>query len=134
MLTIDHEKICYLIIKAREFDAKMDPEVDDPGDNPVDDGDREILFDHPDDPTVEEIRACLAGLNEDEAAEVLALVWIGGGDYDADEWDEALAAARDDPDSRRPAALLSIPLLGDYLEEGLAELGYSCQDEEIGRL
>jgi hypothetical protein len=134
MLTIDHEKVCYLIIKAREFDAKMEPEVDKPGDNPVDDSDREILFDYPDDPTVEEIQACLAGLNEDEAAEVLALVWVGCGDYDADEWNKALAAARDDADSRRPAALLSIPLLGDYLEEGLAELGYSCEDVEIGRL
>ncbi len=129
-LTIPLEKICYLIIKAREFDAKMEPEVPDPGDNPTDDADRGILFDYPDDPTVEEIRGCIEGLNEDESAELLALVWVGSGDFDAEEWDEALATAREDADSRRPDALLGIPLLADYLEEGLDALDYSCADVE----
>jgi Protein of unknown function (DUF3775) len=128
MLSIDPERVCYLIIKAREFDAKMEPELPDPGDNPIDDADREILFDYPDDPTVEEIKACLESLNIDEASEVLALVWIGAGDYDVSEWRQAVAAAHDDPDSRRAEALLGIPLLGDYLEEGLTALGYSCED------
>jgi hypothetical protein len=134
MLTIDPAKVCFLIIKAREFDAKMEPEVPAPGDNPVDDADREILFDYPDDPTVEEIRGCLDALNEDEQAELLALVWIGCGDYEASDWAAAVATAREDPDDRRPEALLSIPLLADYLEEGLAALGHSCRDVELGRL
>lgn len=134
MLTMDPEKVCFLIIKAREFDAKMEPEVSEPGDNPIDDEDREILFDYPDDPTVEEIRGFIESLNEDEAVEILALLWVGAGDYDAEEWEEAVQDARDDPDNRRVEALLSIPLLGDYLEEGLAELGYSCEDVEMGRL
>jgi hypothetical protein len=134
MLTIAPDKVCYLIIKAREFDVKMDPEVPDPGDNPIDDADREILFDYPDDPTVEEIRACLDGLNEDESAEVLALVWLGRGDYVVDEWETIVPTALEDVDSRRPDALLGIPLLGDYLEEGLSQLGYSCEDVEMGRL
>ncbi|MGF1640463.1 MAG: DUF3775 domain-containing protein [Rhodospirillales bacterium] len=134
MLTIALDKLCYLIVKAREFDAKMEPEVPDPGDNPVDDADRQILFDYPDDPTVEEIRACLEGLNEDESAEVLALVWLGRGDYDAEEWPVIVSTALEDADRRRPEALLGIPLLADFLEEGLSLLGYSCADEEMGRL
>ena len=134
MLTIDHEKVCYLIIKAREFDAKMEPEVSDPGDNPADDGERVILFDYPDDPTAEEVRTCLEGLNEDEACEVLALLWLGRGDYDHSEWERALAEARDAPNDRRPETLMGEPLLADYLEDGLSQLGYSCEDVEIGRL
>ncbi len=134
MLTIALDKICFLIIKAREFDAKMEPEVPEPGDNPTDDADREVLFDYPDDPTVEEIRGFIESLNGDELVEVLALVWIGEGDYDVEEWQSAVADARDNPDERRAEALLSIPLLGDFLEEGLAEMGYSCTDEEMGRL
>jgi hypothetical protein len=134
MLTIPLEKVCFLIIKAREFDAKMEPEVPDPGDNPIDDDDREILFDYPDDPTVEEIRGCLQSLNEDEAADILALVWVGRGDYDAEDWAEAVVAARDAADERRAEALLSIPMLADFLEMGLDELGYSCTDFEIDRL
>ena len=134
MLTIAVEKVCYLIIKAREFDVKMEPEVPDSGDNPTDDADREILFDYPDDPTVEEIRAFLEGLNEDESAEILALVWLGRGDYVVGEWETIVPTALEDVDSRRPEALLGIPLLGDYLEEGLSQLGHSCEDVELGRL
>lgn len=134
MLTIAPEKVCYLIIKAREFDVKMEPEVPDSGDNPTDDADREILFDYPDDPTVEEIRAFLEGLNEDESAEILALVWLGRGDYVVGEWETVVSTALEDVDSRRPEALLGIPLLGDYLEEGLSQLGHSCEDVELGRL
>ncbi len=133
-LTIDHEKICYLIIKAREFDAKMDVETPEPGSNPADDGEREVLFDYPDDPTAEEIRGLLATLNDDELIEVLALTWIGAGDYDVDEWDDAVAVARDNPDSRRAEAFLGMPLLGDLLEEGLAELGLSCADVAFDHL
>lgn len=134
MLTIPLEKVCFLVVKAREFDAKMDPEVSDPGDNPIDDEDREILFDYPDDPTVEEIRGFLELLNEDELVDIVALIWIGEGDFEADDWDDAVTAARDAPDERRVEALLSIPLLADYLEAGLDELGYSCLDFEINRL
>ncbi|MBL8658796.1 MAG: DUF3775 domain-containing protein [Rhodospirillales bacterium] len=133
-LTLDHEKVCYLIIKAREFDAKMEPEVSEPGDNPTDDAEREILFDYPDDPTVEEIRSFLAAFNVDEMVELLALMWVGSGDYDIDEWEDALEDARDDPDSRRIDAFLGMPLLGDFLEEGLAQFDISCADIEMGRL
>jgi hypothetical protein len=134
MLTIALEKLCFLIIKAREFDAKMEPEVPEPGDNPIDDADREILFDYPDDPTVEEIRGFIESLNEDETVELLALVWVGQGDYDVDEWEEALADARDNPDARRVEEFLGTPLLGDFLEEGLAEFGLSCEEVDLRRL
>jgi Protein of unknown function (DUF3775) len=134
MLSIAPDKVCFLIIKAREFDAKVEPEVPDPGDNPTDDDNREILFDYPDHPTVEEIRGFLESLNEDEATELLALVWLGRGDFDIDEWDEAVTEARESPEERRLDAFLSIPLLADYLEEGLSEHGYSCEDVETGRL
>ena len=133
-LTLDHEKICYLIIKAREFDAKMEPEVAEPGDNPADNAEREILFDYPDDPTVDEIRSFLATFNVDEMVELLALMWLGSGDYDIEEWDDAIQTARDDPDSRRIDAFLGMPLLGDFLEEGLAQFEISCADVKMGRL
>jgi len=33
-----------------------------------------------------------------------------------------------------PAYLMGTPLLSDYIEEGLAELGISLEEFEIGRL
>ena len=59
---------------------------------------------------------------------------MGEGDYDVEEWSEAVEDARDNPDERRADAFLNIPLLGDYLEEGLAELGLSCNDVNLSRL
>jgi hypothetical protein len=134
MLTIDHETVCYIIIKAREFDAKMEPEVSDPGDNPIDDADREILFDYPDDPTVEEISAAIDGLNEDAAAELLALLRLGRGDFTPKEWKRAVYEALDDPEARQTEAFLGEPMLADFLEEGLSLMGYTCDDVELGRL
>ena len=54
-LTISPEKVCFVIIKAREFDAKDEVTEPDPGSNPSDDRNAAILEDHDDDPVVEEL-------------------------------------------------------------------------------
>jgi hypothetical protein len=133
MLTaIDLETVCYLIIKMREHSVKTEPEESMRGDNPIDDDQREILFDYPDDPTEEEIRGAMASFTDDASVELLALVLLGRGDFI--DWQGALAAARQDPDLRTADALMGIPLVATYLEDGLAQLGYSCADVEGDRL
>lgn len=129
---IDAETVCNLIIKFREFSIKVTPQAPTRGDNPTDDAQREVLFSYPDDPTEEEIRDALASLSGDASAELFALVLLGRGDFV--HWQDALAAARDDPDLRAPQALMSIPLIASYLEEGLSALGYSCDEIEFNRL
>ncbi|TVR98900.1 MAG: DUF3775 domain-containing protein [Rhodospirillales bacterium] len=131
--SIDLDTVCAIVIKVREFDVKVAPEVDEPGDNPTDDADREIMFDYPDDPTAEEVRGWLESLNEDQSAELFALVLMGRGDY-AGDWAGALAESRDNADFRSPAVLMSIPLLSDYLEEGLSQIGLSCVDVDLQHL
>jgi len=54
-LTISPEKVCFIIMKAREFDAKDEVSEPDPGSNPSDDKDAAVLEDHSDDPVVEEL-------------------------------------------------------------------------------
>jgi hypothetical protein len=71
----------------------------------------------------EELRELISDLNVDEAAELIALVWIGRGDYAGAEWAEALAAARERPHQRTARYLLGLPQLADWLEEGLEEIG-----------
>ncbi len=122
------EKICYLIVKAREFDAKVDVVEPDPGSNPTDDSDRGVLEDYPDDPTYQELVAALDLLNDDERVEVLAMTWLGRGDFEAKEWAAALAQARSVHDLHETGYLAGTPLLGDYLEEALSLLGHSCED------
>lgn len=131
-LEISREKLCFIVVKAREFDAKVEPVVDDWGSNPTDDGEREILEDYPDDPTLAELQEAIEGLNEDELVELIALVWLGRGDFT--EWSEARAMARQRHRAGSGPYLIGMPMLGDFLEEGLATLGYSCQDFTINHL
>ena len=128
MQAISSEKVCFIIVKAREFDAKVDPVIDDPGDNPTDDNDSEVLADYPDDPVYEELTSFIESLSEDEIVELHALIMLGRGDVDLDGWDEAVQTAQDDLDENIAHRLLEIPLISDYLAEGLAAFDHRCSD------
>jgi hypothetical protein len=133
MLIMPREKLAYIVVKAREFDALVEPEGLEGGSNPSDDREVGILEATGDNPTLIELRSALEDLNDDEMAELLALVWLGRGDYARAEWKDALASAREARDKRAVPYLLETPNLGDLLEQGLAELDISVIDEE-GRL
>ena len=107
---------------------------EDVGSNPADEDFREVLADYPDDPTYEEIKTYIDGLNEDEQAELVALVWLGRGDYSAKEWNRAVADARERHAGSTADYLLGTPLLPDLIEEGLSQLGVSCTAFEEGHL
>jgi hypothetical protein len=133
-LDISTEKVCFIIVKAREFDAKVAPVEQDPGSNPADDGESEILEDHDDDATEAELRAAIDDLNADEIGDLLALTWVGRGDFDRQEWESAKTQARERQRRDSTDYLVGTPTLGDFLEEGLAALGHSCEEFELNRL
>lgn len=133
-LSISPEKVCFIILKARQFDAKDAITEPDPGSNATDDGMLEILEDHSDDPVRVELSSVIWGLNEDEQIDLVALAWLGRGDGDLANWDELRAEASRAHNDRTAAYLLGIPVLADYLEEGLSQFGESCRDFESGRL
>jgi hypothetical protein len=124
-LTLPSETLAFIIEKAREFDAQV--EVDDPdsGSNPSDDKELAIMEATSDNPTEEELTATLRGLNDDQLTELLALLWVGRGDYDGAGWSDAVKQARAAKNKRIVRYLVSTPMLGDLVEEGLAELGIS---------
>jgi hypothetical protein len=134
MLTISLEKLAYIIIKAREYDAEVPPTDPDSGSNPADDADLDVLEDNPENPTYQELTDAISSLSDLERVELLALMWLGRGDYSKEEWRDALLEARRIHDEKETLYLVGTPLLGDYLEEGLSQLGYSIEDYEIGRL
>jgi hypothetical protein len=134
MLRIDPEKVCFIVVKAREFDVPEDVVEDDPGSNSSDEGFRSVLAAYPDDPTYEELKSFIDALNEDEQIELVALAWVGRGDYTAKEWSRAVKDARERREGATSDYLLGTPLLPDLLEEGLAAHGLSCTEFEAGRL
>jgi len=133
-LTISPEKVAFIIIKAREFDAKDEVTEPDPGSNPSDDRDAAVLEDHKDDPVVEELTSLINSLSEDEQIDLVALTWLGRDDYTAEDWPAIREEAELAHNERTAEYLLGIPLLSDFLGEGLSMLGYSCQEFEVGTL
>jgi hypothetical protein len=140
-LTIAVETVCRIILRAREYEALVpapDPEIRSNlvDDGEVDDGqDDELLdddlLDEGENPVEQELRSAIDDLAEDEQAELFALALIGRGSYDAGEWPDALQAAQDDGRSTSDF-LLSLPMLGAYLDNGLAAMGLSC--DGLGQL
>jgi len=133
-LAISPEKVCFIIVKAREFDAKDEVSEPDPGSNPSDDMDVAVLEDHEDDPVVEELTSFIDSLSEDEQIDLVALAWLRREDYSASDWQTVREEAARAHNQRTASYLLGMPLLADFLEEGISMLGYSCEEFEIGRL
>lgn len=131
-ININPEKVSFIIVKAREFDAKVDPVEPDPGSNPSDDQEARVLGDYARDPTFQELRSAIDNLDDDEVIDLIALAWVGRGDFGREDWEDARSMARDRHRRHSATYLIGMPALGDYLEEGLAELGYSPADYEEG--
>ncbi len=133
-INISTDKVCYIIVKAREFDVKVEPLEPDPGSNPSDDAEGAILEDYADDPTLLELRQAIRDLNDDEVVDLIAIAWVGRGDFDRNDFDSARALAMERHRRNSAPYLTGMPSLGDYLDDGLAELGHSCDDTEIAHL
>jgi len=129
-LNISSEKVCYIVVKAREFDVKVAPVEPDPASNPTDDGEREVLEDYASDPTFRELRQAIMDLNEDEVVDLIAIAWLGRGDFERGEFENGRRLAAERHRANSAPYLTGMPSLGDYLENGLSELGYSCEDTE----
>jgi hypothetical protein len=123
MVDMPLSKLQYIVEKAREFDGEVAPSGLEDGNNPADEEERSIIEAGPDNVAEAELRAVLTALNSDERAELLALVFVGRGDFGRDAWEDALREARDALDPALVSYLMGTPMLGDLIEEGLAELG-----------
>jgi uncharacterized protein DUF3775 len=129
-VTVNPEAVGFIIAKAREFDAKVEPDDPDSGSNPSDDKGVNILEDFADDPTIEELKGAIDGLNDDESRDLVAIMWTGRGDYDKTQWNEAKQQANTIPPRDRSRYLMGTPLLADYLEQGLDELEIPVPEAE----
>lgn len=129
-LAISAEKVAAILAKARQFDVKDVVTDPDSGSNASDDAMLSVLEDHADDPVQSELIAIIRGLNEDEQIDLVSLAWLGRGDGDVDDWRELRAEAARAHNRRTAEYLLGMPLLGDYLEEALTQLGHSPEEFE----
>ncbi len=127
MLDINPDTVRFVIERANEFQAKEGVTIPETPMSPSDDWALQILADHADDPVLQQIRDTVEDLEPDQQIELVALMWLGRGDFDVEDWEVAVEQAQDSWNERTAEYLIGTPLLGDYLAEGLSMLGY---DEE----
>ena len=128
-LGIATDKVCHIILKARAWDAKQADDDPASGSNATDDGMADVLENQPDrDATYAELVAFIRALDIEEQVNLVALAWVGRGTYELSEWQQALETARGEHNDRTAEYLLGLPMLGDYLEEGLAVFNESCDE------
>ncbi|MBN2886742.1 MAG: DUF3775 domain-containing protein [Chromatiaceae bacterium] len=128
MLHIQIDTLCHIIDKAREFQAKEEVVLPDDPASPSEDWALQVLADHSEDYSLRAMTDAIGEMSERQRAELVALMWLGRGDYSVEEWEGAVDDAIGEHSLRAAAYLLSHPLISDHLEEGLIALGYSCQD------
>ncbi len=130
MLEISTSKVAHVIVRAREYDSKTGSWEDAFGSGFREDDGNSILENFANDSTRSELAEFISSLNEDEQASLVALAWLGRGSFAPDELDDAIETAKSEHVNKTEDYLLGIPLLADYLEEGLDKLGYSVEEAE----
>ena len=121
-LTLNPEFLRSLILKLRAVMAQEELVSPDSGSNPSDDEGPATLQDSPDNLTRVEIEAEVEDLEPDQQAELVALMWVGRGDMEAEEWEDALGLAAERRDGSTAAYLLKHPHVADHMIEGLDKL------------
>lgn len=126
LLEVNPDTVRFIINRMRQFQVKEGVTFPDPGD----DWSRQILADYADDPVVTEVRSAIDDLEPDQQVELVALTWVGRGDFGADEWEAARTQARESWNERTADYLIGTPLVADFLEEGLDQIGFGDEGYE----
>jgi len=129
MLDVNPETVCFIIEAARRFHAKEQVVIPEEPLSPSDNWVMQVLADHVGDPTFQEAKTTIDDLEPDQQIQLIALMRVGRGDYERDDWDSAVQDAQDGwQQDTVTEYLFSKPLLADFLSEGLDQFGYNCED------
>ena len=112
-MDLNPETVFFLVDKAQEFHVKEQVTIPEEPLSPSDDWARQVLADHADDPTFQELKTTIDDLEPDQQVTLVALMWVGRGDYSTEEWDNAIEYAKDSWNERSAEYLIGTPLLAD---------------------
>ena len=129
MPEINTDKVCFVVAKSRELLSEdVGAQRDDS--NPTDDNFSAILTDAGDRPARLELVEFIESLDADELDALVALTWIGRGDFESSDWRAAVRQAGERRKGDTAKYLMGIPLLPDYLEDALSAFDQSCRGFE----
>lgn len=127
-LDLNSDIVCAIIEKAREFQAQEGVVIPDLSEEYSEEDYLQILARHKNDLTYQELVMAIDDLEPDQQMSLVALLYLGRGDFSLLEWEDALAAAEEGWTTHTAKYLLAKPHVADYLENGLEQLGYRCQE------
>jgi uncharacterized protein DUF3775 len=118
VLELNPETVRFIVERSKEFqfeEGEAEVDATDVADDQPGDAHATIRA---------ELESTIADLEPDQQIELVALMWLGRGDYRLDEWASAKRSAAASYNARTASYLIATPLLADYLEEGLALHGH----------
>ncbi|KTD30558.1 MULTISPECIES: DUF3775 domain-containing protein [Legionella] len=128
-LTINPEIVCFIISRAREFHAKEEVTFSEKmPDSSYEYDWAQVLADHVDDLCYIEVKKEIEAFDQEQKVALLALMYVGRGDFEGYEWDAAQQEAKNNLADNLTDYLFAKPLIAYYLEKGLEALGYSCDE------
>ncbi len=116
-----------LIVKLRAIEAREPVTDPNPGSNPTDDNMIDTLQDGAGDLSALEFAKEVEGLDEQQQNELVALMWIGRGDSELEEWPDVVKLAAASRDTSTASYILGNPMAAEYLSEGLSRLGIEVE-------
>jgi len=129
-IELNSETIELVIEKAHEFHTRDDVTFDEEPALASEDWSRQVAEGFGGDPHYREIKNIIDDLEPDQQVSLVALMWVGRGDFSAAEWPEALAQAEDRWSEHTADYLIGTALLADYLGEGLSQLQSADEVED----
>lgn len=124
MIDLNPESVANIAAHARDFQASASMQLEAEPVQRIDDRDLEQVSEWRGDTAYIELRNMIDDLEPDQQATLVALMWLGRGDYEFDEWEAALEYATEASGVATSEYLIATPLLADYLMEGLSLHGY----------
>jgi hypothetical protein len=133
-LSIPSDYLAFLIVRTRGIQARVGIADPAPGSNPTDDKSVDAIQEGRGNLAREEVRQEIRGLDDRQQAELVALMWVGRGDAEPQEWEATVSMARERRDTTTEDYLLGEPLVAEYWAEGAERLGVDLPVEDIEEL
>lgn len=133
-LSVSADTVATLILEARAYDEVI-PEIDvEDGADELDERDAPPHDEAIGNPARKVLIAAIESLTEEQQETLVALTWLGRGDYSVEEWDEALSMAAERDNGQIATYLAGIPMMADYLEAAAATLGLDLSDTDANSM